>query len=135
MRMHGSWHIYKPGERWRAPHAICAFASTPTKLSPSPSTCPWPEFLTADALARHERLQALGPDLTDPQFDRQEVRRRMETRGADPIHDVLLDQRVLAGIGNVLKSEVLFVARINPFTPAGSLSDEQFDRLMTASLP
>jgi endonuclease-8 len=58
----------------------------------------------------------------------------MASRAADPIHDVLLDQRVLAGIGNVLKSEVLFVARVNPFTPTGSLSDEQFERLMTAAL-
>ncbi|MFN7982848.1 MAG: DNA-formamidopyrimidine glycosylase family protein [Vicinamibacterales bacterium] len=134
MRMHGSWHIYKPGERWRAPARDLRIRLDTDKYIALAFNVPVAEFLTADALARHERLQALGPDLTDPQFDRQEVRRRMETRGADPIHDVLLDQRVLAGIGNVLKSEVLFVARINPFTPAGSLSDEQFDRLMTASL-
>lgn len=134
MRMHGSWHIYKPGERWRAAARDLRIRLDTDKFLALAFNVPVAEFLTPDALARHERLQALGPDLTDPQFDRHEVRRRMATRAADPIHDVLLDQRVLAGIGNVLKSEVLFVARINPFTPADSLADDQFERLMTTSL-
>ena len=134
MRMNGSWHIYRPDERWRAPAKDLRIRIDTDKYLALAFNVPVAEFLTSDALARHERLQALGPDLTDPQFDREEVRRRMAGRAIDPIHDVLLDQRVLAGIGNVLKSETLFVARINPFTPAGSLTDEQFDRLMTVAL-
>lgn len=134
MRMHGSWHIYRHGERWRAPARDLRIRLDTDMYIALAFNVPVAEFLTSEALARHERLQALGPDLTDPHFDRAEVRRRMAGRATDPIHDVLLDQRVLAGIGNVLKSEVLFVARVNPFTPAGALTDEQFERVMTVAL-
>jgi endonuclease VIII len=58
----------------------------------------------------------------------------MAARAADPIHEVLLDQRVVSGIGNVLKSEVLFVAGVNPFAATGSLADAAVTRLIDVSL-
>jgi len=134
MRMNGSWHIYRPGERWRA-------AARDMRLSVATSVyvavgfnIPVAEFLSPEQLAHHEQIQALGPDLADPAFDRNNVRRRMARHDHEPIHDVLLNQRVLSGIGNVLKSEVLFVAGLDPFTPAGQIDEQGFDRLMDASL-
>lgn len=134
MRMSGSWHIYKPGERWRAPQAHMRIIVGTSAYVAVAFDVPVAEFLTRDALARHEGLQALGPDLADPAFDRDEVRRRMAEHGAEPLHEVLLNQRVLAGIGNELKSEVLFLARLNPFARTDSLDEEQFSRLMAVSL-
>jgi endonuclease-8 len=58
----------------------------------------------------------------------------MTEHGAEPLHEVLLNQRVLAGIGNELKSEVLFLARLNPFVRTDSLDDAQFTRLMDLSV-
>jgi endonuclease-8 len=134
MRMHGSWHIYRPGERWRAPaHDMRIIVGTDAYVAVA-FNVPIAEFLTREQLARHSLLQALGPDLADPAFDREEVRRRLAGHEREAIHDVLLNQRVLSGIGNVLKSEVLFVARVNPFKAAGDIDAATFDRLMDGSL-
>jgi len=94
------------------------------------------ELLTPHQLTRHRELQRLGPDLLsdvgpgDATFDRDEVKRRMRAREDDAIGDVLLNQRVMAGIGNVLKSETLFVAGIDPFTPVSRLSDSDLERVI-----
>ena len=132
MRMNGSWHVYKPGERWRAPRHDMRIRIATATVEAVAFNMPVAEFLTADALRRHEVIQSLGPDLADPSFDREEVRRRMATIPDTELHDGLLNQRVLAGIGNVLKSETLFVARLNPFMRVGQLRDEDFDRLVSA---
>lgn len=134
MRMHGSWHLYRPGERWRHPAHDMRIVIETAPFVAVAFNVPVAEFLTAATLARHERLQSLGPDLADPAFDAAEVRRRIEQQGDAPLHEVLLDQRVLSGIGNVLKSEVLFVARLDPFVPARSLSGEQIDGLLKAAV-
>jgi endonuclease-8 len=134
MRMHGSWHIYKPGERWRAPRHEMRLAVSTDRYIAVGFNIPVAEFLTAATLARHEQIQSLGPDLADPGFDRDVVRQRARARGDEPIEDVLLDQRVLSGVGNVLKSEVLFVARVNPFTPVRALDDATLERIIDVAL-
>jgi len=134
MRMHGSWHIYRPGERWRAPsHDMRIVIGTDAYVAVA-FNVPVAEFLTRAELARHTQIQALGPDLAAASFDRDEVRRRLADRRDEPIHDVLLNQQVLSGIGNVLKSEALFVARINPFTLVRDIDDPTLDRLIDVSL-
>ena len=134
MRMNGSWHIYKTGERWLAPaRDMRIVIGTDTYVAVA-FNVPVAEFLTRHQLARHAQLQSLGPDLTSAAFDSAEVRRRFDEHATEPLHEVLLNQRVLSGIGNVLKSEVLFVARLDPFADAGTLSPEAFDRLMRACL-
>lgn len=134
MRMHGSWHVYRPGERWRAPgHAMRVRLDTAAFVAVG-FDIPVAEFLTAPELLRHPQLSALGPDLAGPAFDREEVWRRFTAEGNRPLEEVLLNQRVLAGIGNVLKSEVLFVAALAPSLPADAVSRADFDRLIDASL-
>lgn len=133
MRMNGSWHVYQPGDRWRAPRHDMRIRLATASVEAIAFNVPVAEFLTADTLRRHAVIQALGPDLTDPAFDQAEVRRRLATTPDTELHDALLNQRVLAGIGNVLKSETLFVARLNPFLTAGELTDKQFERLVSAA--
>src|SRR6476659_6554520 len=57
----------------------------------------------------------------------------MRARGRDAIADVLLNQRVVAGIGNVFKSEILFLAGVDPFTPVAALTDAVLERIADIS--
>jgi endonuclease-8 len=130
MRMNGSWHLYRPGERWRRPaRDMRVLIETKIRVAVG-FNVPVAEFLSRKELSHHKQLQALGPNVLDPEFDREEVTRRMRERRADSIADVLLNQRVMAGVGNVFKSEVLFTAAIHPFTPVGELSGEELDRII-----
>jgi endonuclease-8 len=134
MRMNGSWHIYKPGERWRLPpRDMRVLVETDAYLAVG-FNVPVAEFLSQRDLQRHRQIQALGPDLTDPGFDRAEVIRRLRAADNPTMEELILNQRVLSGIGNVLKSETLFVARINPFAPGSAVDDEALDRMLTAAL-
>jgi endonuclease-8 len=134
MRMNGSWHIYRSGERWHTARRDMRIVIEAEPLVAVGFNIPVAEFLTPDQIARHPIIQALGPDLTDPSFDRSDVLLRIRARPEGAIADVLLDQRVLAGIGNVLKSEVLFVAGVNPFTRAGALDDGDLIRILDAAV-
>jgi len=123
MRMNGSWHVYAPGARWRRPaRDMRILIETPRAVAVA-FTVPVAEFLTKAQLARSEPLQSLGPDLLADDFDTEEALKRMCEQGDAAVADVLLAQRVVAGIGNVFKSEVLFLARVHPFTPAAQVSD------------
>lgn len=75
------------------------------------------------ALPTHEGLTRLGPDLLVDPLDLDEVVRRARLHDDEAIADVLLDQSVAAGVGNVYKSETLFVERVDPFTPVRALDD------------
>lgn len=134
LRMSGSWHIYRRGERWQAPARDMRLLIETDTFVAVGFNVPVAEFLSNRELARHEQLKALGPDLAAPLLDRDEVVRRIRDHPSETIHEVLLNQRVVAGIGNVLKSEVLFVAGINPFEMISALDDDRIGRLLeTAS--
>ncbi|HZJ56421.1 MAG TPA: zinc finger domain-containing protein, partial [Myxococcaceae bacterium] len=91
---------------------------------------PVAEFRTARELARDPAVASLGPDVLEGDFDEAEAVRRVRERGALGIGDALLDQRALAGIGNVFKSEVCFAERVHPFTPVSALDDATLLRLV-----
>jgi endonuclease-8 len=130
MRMHGSWHIYRPGERWQRPHHEMRIVIETDAFHAVGFTIPVAELTTADRLARDAPLQQIGPDPLSPDFDPQEALARLRARGNLQIADALLDQTAIAGIGNVFKSEVLFAGRVNPFTPISALSDERVRALI-----
>jgi len=134
MRMNGSWHIYRLGERWQRPRDHMRVLVATADYVAVGFDVPVAELLTARELARHSDFQRIGPDLAESSFDRDEAARRIRARGADPIHEVLLDQKVMSGIGNVLKSEVLFVSRVNPFDAANALDDDALKRVIDAAL-
>jgi endonuclease-8 len=121
MRMNGSWHVYPTGERWRRPvRDMRVLIETPRAVAVG-FNIPVAEFLTSREMVRHPQLRALGPDLLGPQFDRAEALRRLTERPNVTIADALLDQRAVAGIGNVFKSEVLFATGVYPFSPVREL--------------
>lgn len=130
MRMNGSWHIYRHGERWwRGPQAMRVRIDTVDWVAVA-FDVPVAEFVTAKQLASTDPVAALGPDLLKPEFDRDEAIRRIRAAGALPIAQALLDQRLVAGIGNVYKSEVLFLAGVSPDTPASGVPQETLERVL-----
>jgi endonuclease-8 len=75
-------------------------------------------------------LERLGPDLLKEGFDKAEATRRLRARADTPIGEAVLDQSAIAGIGNIYKSETLFVCRVSPFAAVGSLPDETLDQVI-----
>lgn len=134
MRMHGSWHLYRPGERWQRPRREMRIFIATEAVEAVGFSIPDAEFLDRAELARHPQLLALGPDLLAADFDRSEALRRLRQRADDAIATALLDQRVLAGIGNVFKSEILFIARVHPEARVRALSDDTLERIVTIAL-
>ena len=126
MRMHGSWHIYKPGERWRARKSDMRIVIETETWVAVGFHIPIAEFYDE----RQEDLRKIGPDFLGETFDEAEAVRRIRERADSEIAEVLLNQRVVAGIGNEYKSEVLFMARVNPFTRVRDVTGEQLDSIL-----
>lgn len=93
------------------------------------------EVLTAEELRQHGALNALGPDVMSPRFDRDEAARRVAEQDDRAIGDVVLDQRVMAGLGNIFKSEGLFLANIDPRRAAASITRDELDRFWDRIIP
>jgi endonuclease-8 len=130
MRMHGSWHIYRPGERWRRPRRDMRVVIATDAYEAVAFNVPVAEFRTASALERDRVIRSLGPDLLDPRADLDEAVRRLRALGDTPLGEALLDQRAVAGIGNVFKSEVCFEAKHSPLMPVGSLDADVLRRVL-----
>lgn len=133
MRMNGSWHVYRPGERWQRPRRDMRVRIATAEWEAVAFNVPVAEFIASDALRRNRPLRTLGPDLAADAFDFDSAFQRMREAGSRPIAEVLLDQRVVAGIGNVYKSELLFIAHINPFAPVSSIADDRIRELMATA--
>ncbi|RPJ75037.1 MAG: Fpg/Nei family DNA glycosylase [Acidobacteria bacterium] len=128
MRMSGSWHVYRPGERWRRPRSAMRIVLATDAYVAVAFDVPVAEFLTGRELARHRELKALGPDLLDAAFDAASALERLRARQDRSIAEALLDQRAMAGVGNVFKSEALFVAGVHPLRLVSAVSDEELGR-------
>ncbi|HEY3056995.1 MAG TPA: DNA-formamidopyrimidine glycosylase family protein, partial [Thermoanaerobaculia bacterium] len=131
MRMNGSWHIYRPGERWRRRRDDMRVVIATDDYVAVGFNIPVAEFLDDRALLRQEDLRQIGPDVLGESFEAGEALRRIRERANEEIGNVLLNQRVIAGIGNIWKSEVLFACRVNPFARVEMLNDQQLGCLVT----
>lgn len=130
MRMHGTWHIYRPGERWRAPARDARIVITTNEWLAIAFNVTDAELIGSAEVARHPRLAVLGPDLLAPDADLADARGRIRASGSTHIAEAVLAQRAVAGLGNVYKSELLFLLGVYPFTPVEDLADETLDRLL-----
>jgi endonuclease-8 len=128
MRMNGSWHIYRPGERWQRPRHDMRIVVATDAFEAVAFTVPVAEFGTSSEIERE--LDDVGPDPLSAAFDSTEAMRRLRAAGELEIADALLDQRVVSGIGNVYKSEVLFAGRVNPFIPVNEVADATLEKLI-----
>jgi endonuclease-8 len=124
--MSGSWRVYRVGDPWRrsprrawlvmvaAGHEIVEFDG------------PLLELLTDGRTRFDQRLAALGPDVLADEFDMGRFLRGLRADDqARPVGDALLDQRTVAGIGNIWKAEGCWDARVDPWRPLHSVSDDE----------
>jgi endonuclease-8 len=132
LRMNGSWHRYRPGERWRRP---AGRARLVLEVPGAVAVCfdaPVVELLEQRAEGLHPSLGRLGPDLLAADFDADEALRRLRdpVRATMAIGEAIIDQRALAGVGNVYKSELLWIDGVSPFAPVAELDDATLRRLV-----
>ncbi len=133
MRMTGSWHLYRTGERWWKP-ADRARVVIRTEGFVAPCfNPPVVELMTEREARNHPDLRRLGPDTITEEFDPAEAKRRLQRRGELPIGVALMDQQLLSGVGNVFKSEILFIRRVSPFTRVEALGEGVLDGLIEES--
>jgi endonuclease-8 len=125
-KMEGAWHLYRRGERWRGPG---------WQVRVLLETAPWVAVgfrLAIAELLRTEReaeaFAYLGPDPLGPDWNAAEAVRRLTRDPTRPIGDALLDQRVMAGTGNVWRNELCFLRGLDPWTRIGDVA--QPDRLV-----
>jgi endonuclease VIII len=130
MRMNGSWHLYRAGERWRRPQQDMRLAIETADWSAVGFAVPVAEFHSAATLLRKTTIPALGPDLLKQDFDFARVIAGMKQHADEQIAEVLLNQRVMAGIGNLYKSETCFICRVNPFREVRTLDTGQLEQLV-----
>jgi endonuclease VIII len=130
MLMSGSWHIYRPGEKWKMSTHSMRIAISTEKMVAVAFHVQTAEFHTESSLERRRGFATLGPSLLAKDFDETEALRRLMSRPELEVGVALLTQSIVAGIGNVYKSEVCFACGVHPFRLVGSLSKDEAARLV-----
>ncbi len=131
--MSGSWHIYRPGERWQKPSHHMRIVLETAHFHAIAFRVPVAEMHTAASLARHPRIPQPSFDLLDPAFNLADAAARIAQCADEEIADVLLHQHVLAGVGNEFKSEICFVCGVHPFARVAALNGEQIAHVVAVS--
>jgi endonuclease-8 len=136
LRMTGSWHLYRTGERWQRPaHLVRALVEVPGWVAVCFSA---PVVALEHAASGGPAVAHLGPDLARPDVSEADLDTCLERLAAlaDPdaeIGAVLLDQRIACGVGNVYKSEVLWACRVDPATHVADVDVDTRRRLIAAA--
>ncbi|MBT1072176.1 Fpg/Nei family DNA glycosylase [Pelotalea chapellei] len=132
MMMWGSWHVHRLDEEWHKEESRARVVLQTAEAVVVLFSAPVCELLRSDELSNH-RTAELGPDFLADTFgvdSQHEIRRRLALHPQESIGEALLNQNVMAGIGNILKSEILFAVKINPLRLSSSLTEQEFERLM-----
>ena len=119
--MDGAWHLYRPGERWQGPsHEVRVVLEAADRVAVGFRLKTVELVRTA---RESEVVGHLGPDVLGPDWDPDVALRRLTADPSRPIGDVLLDQSVMAGPGNIYRNEICFLVGADPGTPVGSLAN------------
>jgi endonuclease VIII len=131
MLMSGSWHVYRTGERWQMGRSRMRVVIRTGDWEAVAFNVPIAEFHTARSLERSSQVPKLGPDILSDEFTVEGGVARLVAYGREnpeeEIAVVLLNQRVLAGLGNVYKSEVAFAAGVNPFRAMKTITEREME--------
>jgi endonuclease VIII len=128
MRMSGSWHVYLAGERWHLPEWQARLVLEVADRVAVCFNAPTIELLASRAERLHPGLVGLGQDLLgSDQLDLTAAIRRARQRAEESplIGEMLLDQHVVAGIGNIYRCESLFLCAIDPWAPVAAVADTE----------
>jgi endonuclease-8 len=138
LRMEGSWHLYRPGERWKGgpDHQVRVVLETAAWTAVG-YRLPVLELVATDA--EETVVGHLGPDLLSADFDRHAALANLAAQPSRTISEALLDQRNLAGIGNLYRTEVCFLLGLHPWRPVSSVdlgaAVDLSRRMLKANLP
>jgi endonuclease VIII len=127
LRMTGEWHLYREGDRWRAPARLARLV---IETDPWHAVCfgaPTVEVLPPGGVERHPQLASLGPDILAPEFDLDLAKANLRSRDDAALGVALLDQRLVAGVGNIWRCETLWRLKLDPFRPVGEFSDQDLE--------
>lgn len=133
MLMSGSWHIYRRGERWRRGRSHMRVLLANETYEAIAFDVPVARFYTSRTLARNSAIPRLGPDPLRADFSAGDAAARIAAHPQEEIANVLLNQQVIAGLGNVFKSEVCFVCGLSPFARVHEVSPDQVAALLAAA--
>jgi endonuclease-8 len=131
--MSGGWHLYPRDAPWRKPRSSAWAVLAGERQEAVQFGGPTLRLLPASRLRRDPQLARLGPDLLAADFDPGAVVRTMRADPGRGLGDVLLDQSLVAGIGNIFKSEACFAARVDPWRAVGDLSDDELLAVLLAA--
>jgi len=131
--MSGGWHFYRPGSRWRRPRSSAWAVLADAEWEAVQFGGPTLQVSPTARLRRNPQLTRLGPDILAADFDPEAVIAAMRSDSTRGLGDALLDQHLLAGIGNIFKSEACFAARVDPWRPIGALDDEELRAVLMAA--
>lgn len=121
LKMEGSWRLFRGGERWNRPAHQARVVLSVEGVQAVGFSLGIVELLPRDR--ESDAVGHLGPDLLGPDWDESEAVRRLRADAARPVGEALLDQRNLAGIGNMYKSELCFTSGVLPTTPVRDVAD------------
>jgi len=121
LKMEGAWHLYKPGSPWRRPAHEARVVLRTDAWTAVGFALGIVEVI--DRAAERDAVGHLGPDLLGPDWDEAEALRRLLAEPSRPVGEAILDQRNLAGIGNLYKSELCFLSGVHPLLPVGEVPD------------
>jgi endonuclease VIII len=130
MRMHGVWHVYPHGARWRRPHSDMRIVIGTPEYEAVAFNVPVAELTRGRDLERNSVVRTLGPDILAEEFDAADAARRIAMTPEIDIAEALLSQQAVAGIGNIFKCEALYASGLDPFTRVADLSREDIARVV-----
>jgi endonuclease VIII len=136
--MRGSWRVYRRGERWQRPRSGAWIVLATEGAEAAEFGGPRLALLSEAEVANEPRLRSLGPDVLGEGFDVAAGVAALRSRAGREreLGEALVDQSVLAGVGNIYKAEGCFAARVSPFRRLADASDDELGRVVleTASL-
>ena len=133
MLMSGSWHIYRPGETWKRPKAQMRIVVGTEAIAAVAFRVPVAEFHSAETLRRREGFRRLGPSVLATEFEAAKILANLRKNPEKEIGAALLEQSLLAGLGNIFKSEVCFGSGVNPFRPIRTLSIAELSSVLNTA--
>ncbi|MCW2961606.1 MAG: glycosylase [Thermoleophilia bacterium] len=133
LRMDGVWHLYRVGDVWKKSRRRAWLQLGAGEWDAVNFDGPILEIARTEELLRDRRLTELGPDILVEPFDDANFLRRMRRLNAQEIGEAVMQQRAVAGIGNIYKSESLFIAGIDPWRRNADLSDEELLSIRTTA--
>jgi endonuclease-8 len=133
MLMSGSWHIYRPGEPWQDKPSNMRILIETSDFVAVGFRIPLARVHTAESLIRDRKIPRTDRDVLSETFNSDLAVQRLLARAQDELGDALLRQDVLAGVGNVFKSETCFLTGLSPFRTVATLSQKQAEEVVATA--